>query len=457
MDLVIRGADVVLSTGPVRADIAIAAGRIERIEPGVRADHAQVIDARGLHVLPGAVDAHVHFNEPGRTEWEGWATGSRALAVGGTTTCVEMPFNAIPPSVTAGDLQLKRELASRQSHVDFGLWGGIVPGNRHELAELAAAGVIGFKAFMCETGLPEFGGCDDQTLHDAMVEAGRLGLPVLVHAEDRAITERLTDRARSRGGSSAPEFCATRPVAAEVVAVLRAIALAEQTGCALHVVHVSCGQAVAAIAEAQAAGVDVSCETCPHYLVFTDDDLERLGTIAKTTPPVRGEHDREALWAGLTDGSIPMVASDHSPCPPAMKAGDFFSAWGGIAGCQSLLELLLTEAYYGRGFDLPAIAELLAGFPSRRFGLAGKGAIAPGADADLVLVELDGARTLVRDELLDRHRQSPYVGRTLRGRVVRTVLRGRTIAAEGRVLAAPSGRMLRAGALAPDMERTCGE
>jgi allantoinase len=443
MDAVIHGGVVLLSDGPADRDIGIVGGRIASIGPDLSTEADEIIDARGLHVLPGGIDAHVHFNEPGRTQWEGWQTGSRALAAGGTTTCVEMPCNAIPPTVSGPNFALKLELASKLSHVDFALWGGIVPGNRAELSELAACGVAGFKAFMCATGLEEFPGCDDLTLYEAMVEAGRLGLPVLVHAENDAITAELAVRARAEGRTGARDFCASRPALAELEAVSRAIVLAEDAGCALHVVHVSSGRAVAAIAEARMRGVDVSCETCPHYLVLTEEDIERLGPIAKCSPPVRGAADRETLWDALRTGTIQMLASDHSPCPPEMKTGDFFDAWGGVAGCQSLLELLLSEGYHSRGVELRTIVGLVAGFPARRFQFRGKGSIELGADADFALVDLGAERVLAREELLDRHRQSPFVGRKLRGRVVRTVVRGLTVARDGHVSSPPCGRFVR--------------
>jgi allantoinase len=412
-DLLIRTAE---------RDIAIADGAIAAFEAGpARAE----IDARGLDVLPGVVDAHVHFNEPGRTDWEGWATGTRALAAGGATACVEMPLNAHPPTVDGAAFDAKVAAASAQALVDFALWGGLVPGDLDRLDELAERGVVGFKAFMCDSGIADFPAADEDTLAGGMERAARLRLPIAVHAEDPAS---LT----APGGTDWRAFVASRPVAAELRAIETAIALAEQTGCALHVVHVSSARGVALVADAARRGVDVTCETCPHYLTLTEDDLDALGTRAKCAPPLRTRSERDALWDSLRD--IAFIASDHSPCPPDMKEGDFTAAWGGIAGCQTLLALLLDSAR----LDLPAIAALTAANPARRLSLA-KGELRVGADADLVLVARDDVHA---PTLHDRHGLSPFASRPLRGRVVRTIVRGTTVFHDGQIVAEPLGRLL---------------
>jgi allantoinase len=284
---------------------------------------------------------------------------------------------------------------------------------------------------MSDSGIEDFPAVDDEALGAGMARAAALGLPVAVHAE------RPADLLPMRGGSWR-DWVASRPVAAEVAAIERALELAEEAGCALHVVHVSSGAGVAAVADARARGVDATCETCPHYLVLTAEDLERLGTLAKCAPPLRPAAERDALWAGLEAGRIDWVASDHSPSPPAMKAGDFAGAWGGIAGVQTLLALLL-EA--GR-LPLDAIAALTARGPAERLRLPGKGRLAPGYDADLVLVDPTAHDVLRSDDLHDRHRANPFTGRPLRGRVVRTIARGRTVFAAGRITAGAGGRLL---------------
>jgi allantoinase len=443
LDLAIRGGTVVAPDGVRRADVGVADGRIVAVGPELEDERArEEVDAAGLHVLPGAVDAHVHLNEPGRTAWEGFETGTRALAAGGTTTAVDMPLNAQPPTIDGPAFDAKRAAAERSALVDFALWGGLVPDNLDRLDELAARGVVGFKAFMAGSGVPEFPMADDLTLYEGMGAAARLRLPVAVHAESEPITTALAARARRAGRTGVREYLASRPAIAEVEAIGRALLLAQETGCALHVVHVSTGRGVALVAEARARGVDATCETCPHYLVLDEDDAERLGALAKCAPPLRPAAERDALWAAA--GDLAFVASDHSPAPPDVKAdaGDFFAVWGGISGAQSLLALLLDEGHHARGLALEEIARLSAGGAAARLRLRRKGRLARGADADLVLVDLDAATTIEREGLLYRHRHSPYVGRTVRGRIERTIVRGTTVFAGGRVVGPPAGRLV---------------
>jgi allantoinase len=451
LDLLIRGATVVREAGCERLDVGIADGRIVALGPELPGPASDEIAADGLHLLPGVVDGHVHFNEPGRSDWEGFATGTRALAAGGATAAIDMPLNAHPPTVTAAAFDAKRACLEQSAVVDVALWGGLVPGALEAMDELAERGVVGFKAFMCASGIDDFPRADDLTLYEGMGRAAALGLPVAVHAENDNITAALGQRARAAGRLGARDFLDSRPAIAELEAVNRAIALAQDTGCALHVVHVSTGRAVAAIAEARAGGVDVSCETAPHYLVLTDADAERLGTVAKCAPPLRPGPEADALWRALAEGKLPMVASDHSPAPWSMKAGaDWFAAWGGISGCQTMLALLLEEGHHARGLPLELIARATAGYVARRFRLRGKGQLEPGAHADIVLIDLGGQSSLSADELQYRHRHSPFLGRTLRGRVVRTISRGRTVFADGRFPAAPGGILL-----TPDTDKEC--
>jgi allantoinase len=470
-DLIIRNGTLVTAESVTTADIAIAEERIVAIGPEPAGTSTAEINATGLHIFPGLIDAHVHFNEPGRTEWEGFATGTRALAAGGATAFFDMPLNAHPPTLDAASFDQKLAAAQAATLVDFGLWGGLTPQNLDKLDELAERGVIGFKAFMSNSGIDDFQAADDQTLYDGMVRAARLGLIVAVHAENDQLTGALARRAVAEGRVSARDYLASRPVVAELEAIERAILFAEETGCALHVVHVSTGRGVALVAAARARGVDVSCETCPHYLALTEDDLEALGALAKCAPPLRPADEQAALWQRLLDGTLPMVASDHSPAPPEMKGlapaadrtgvqlnaptatkssssfvvgrSSFFEIWGGISGCQSTLQLLLAEGYARRGLPLATIAAVMSEFVARRFGLAPhKGRIAVGADADLALIELGHSFTLQAEDLFYRHRHSPYVGRALRGRVVRTLLRGTTVFRAGEVVSQPIGRLL---------------
>jgi allantoinase len=451
-DLIVRGGRVVLAGdgAPSVLDVGVVDGRIAALEPELAGTCTETIDAARLLVLPGAVDAHVHLNDPGRADWEGFATGTAALAAGGTTTAIDMPLNAIPPTVDGAAFAAKVAAARGVTRIDIALWGGLVPGDRDRMDELAAAGVVGFKAFMSASGVPEFAAADDLTLLEGMARAARLGLPVAVHAESEVLTSRLAARARAAGRTGIREYLASRPVIAEVEAIERAILFAEQTGCALHIVHVSSGRGVACVAEARARGVDVTCETCPHYLVLDAEDAERLGAVAKCAPPLRPAAVVDELWARVLGGDVDVVATDHSPSPVVLKetGADHFAAWGGIPGAQTLVALLYDSGVIARGMDIARLAALTAGAPAARFGLApAKGALAVGADADLLLLDPAREWLVQRDDLLDRHRLSPFVGRTLHGRVVRTLLRGTTIARDGRLVGEPAGRVLLRGSI----------
>jgi len=441
----VRNGTLVTATGISNADLGVADGRIVALEPDLAGTSKEEINAEGLHVFPGVIDAHVHFNEPGRTHWEGFATGTAALAAGGTTTFFDMPLNAHPPTLDAESFDLKLKAAQAASLVDFALWGGLVPGNLAQLDELAERGVIGFKAFMSKSGIDDFQSVDDLTLYEGMMRATKLGKIVAVHAESDQLTSELARRAIEQGRTGIRDYLTSRPVVAELEAIQRAILFAQETGCPLHIVHVSSGRGIVMVAEARARGIDVSCETCTHYLVLTEDDVEELGAVAKCAPPLRPQTEQDALWQQLFDGNIPIVTSDHSPAPADMKTSpDFFKVWGGISGCQSLLQLLLTEGYHRRQLPLPTIAAITAENIARRFGpLPGKGRLAIDADADLVLVDLSSSFTLQRSDLFYRHQQSPYAGRLLRGRIVRTLVRGNTIFREGKIISAPTGRLLK--------------
>jgi allantoinase len=440
-DLLVRGAALL---GGEVLDIAVSDGVVAQIGPELPAGGAEVIDARGLVALPGVVDAHVHLNDPGRSDWEGIATGTRALAAGGATTCVDMPLNCLPSTVDGASFDAKVRAAEGVAHVDIALWGGLVPGDVDRLDELAGRGVVGFKAFMSKTGTSEFQAADDLTLLEGMARAAQLGLPVAVHAESRAITSGLAARAAAAGRVGMRDYLASRPVVAELEAIGRALGFAAETGCALHVVHVSTGRGVALVARARADGIDVTCETCPHYLVLDEEDAVALGAIAKCAPPLRPASDVAALWAQVMAGRVDLVASDHSPSPPSLKEGaDMLTAWGGISGVQTTLALLWDAGVAGERLVAADLARLLGRGPAARFGLAPrKGLLEVGSDADLALVDPGGSWTVDRDSLHDRHGLSPVAGRTLRGRVVRTLLRGRTVAVDGVPVGAPSGRVL---------------
>jgi allantoinase len=423
-DLVIRNATPM----PV---VGISGGVFAGFEEGsTRAE----VDATGLLILPGVIDAHVHFNEPGRTDWEGWATGSSAAVAGGITLVGDMPLNSTPPVVSVEAFEAKRVAADASSVCDFALWGGLIPRHVDQLEALAAAGVMGFKAFMAHSGIDDFPKADLETLRAGMRRAATLGLPVAVHAEfDRPLP------LPSGTGTSVADYIASRPVDSECEAIAAAIDIAADAGCALHVVHVSSGRGLSLIVEARARGVDVTAETCPHYLLFTEADMERLGAVAKCAPPFRDAGEQASLLAHLHAGRIDTIGSDHSPSPWTLKTdANFFRVWGGIAGIQHLLPLLLDL-----GVDPALVARLTAEQVARRFRFARKGRLAVGYDADLVLVDPRDEYEVTAEALLYRHRLSPYVGRRLRARVRRTIRRGETVFHDGRVTAVRGGQLVR--------------
>ena len=442
-DLIVRNGMVVSERGTTQVDLAIEGGVFAEISHGIVGSAREELDLDGRYVLPGTIDPHVHFNEPGRGDWEGWETGSAALAAGGATACVEMPLNAHPPTLDAASFAEKVAIASRKSRVDFGLWGGLTPTNLKSLQELADCGVVGFKAFMSNSGMDDFFHVDDFTLFEGMQIAASLGLPVAVHAENDGITQGLARQAALLGRTRARDYLASRPIVAELEAIGRAITFAEETGCSLHVVHVSSGRGVALIAAAQERGVDVSCETCPHYLAFDDDDVERIGALAKCAPPLRDDATREDLWSTLLAGDVDMISSDHSPAPPEMKQGaDFFAIWGGIEGCQHLLPALITEGI-SRGLTMADIARLTSSNVARRFLLAEKGGIVVGKDADFSWGTTREPRPIPTGDVRYRHPESVWNGFAMGYGVEGTAVRGRVIFRDGQFTGEPHGRLLK--------------
>lgn len=447
LELIVRQAQIIRSEGITRADLGISDGQIVRFVPEIGEPARREIRAEGLHLFPGVIDVHVHFNEPGHTEWEGIASGSAALAAGGGTLFFDMPLNSIPCTLNAENLSRKLSAMRSASATDFALWGGLTPRNLEHLSELAEHGVVGFKAFMSNSGLPEFPHCDDATLYEGMKIAAGLELPVAVHAESDVLTTYFTQKLRSQGKTTWRDYLASRPVFTELEAIARALVLARETGCKLHIVHISSGSGVVLAAEAKARGVDVSLETCPHYLAFGEADLERLGAVGKCAPPLRGEAERDLLWNEVLRASVDIIGSDHSPSSPELKglpqapsargeAGggdDFFALWGGIAGVQSTLGVLLSEGWHRLGLPLEAIARMLADRPARRFGLEGKGRLEPGYDADFTLVDLRQSFTLRPEDLFYRHKLSPYLGKTFTGLVRWTFVRGQQVFGDGTI------------------------
>jgi allantoinase len=430
-ELSIRPADVLVEDGHVQA--------ILRPDPARAAEN--VLDASGLHILPGLVDAHVHFNEPGRTEWEGFVTGTTAAAAGGITTVCDMPLNCHPPTLDSRALAIKRSAIAGHAVVDYALWGGVVPESLEHIAELQRDGVVGIKGFLCDSGLAEFPHMDEFALVEAMQRTAALRPPLLLtlHAEDPAQTQLRARQVRAAGHRSALDWAASRPPSTEVEAVRSALEAARETGAKVHFVHLSTAPAARLVAAARAEGLDVSAETCPHYLLLDTHDLERLGGFGKCAPPLRDRADVDELWEALAEGALDWIASDHSPCPPEMKQlDDIWSAWGGLAGVQTLLPALLTEGVHARALSLPRLVSLTSGTPARRLGLyPRKGVLEPGSDADLALVDVEHEWTLTEADLHTRWPINPFVGHTFRGRVIATLVRGTEVWRAGRARVAP--------------------
>jgi allantoinase len=409
----------------------------------------EVVEAGDAVVLPGLVDPHVHMNDPGRADWEGFETATRAAASGGVTTLVDMPLNSLPPTTTVEALDAKREATRGRLWCDVAFWGGAVPGAEGELAALAAAGACGAKAFLADSGVPEFPRLEAPDLGTALEACGRLGVPLLVHAESQS----LLDRARPPEGADARSYAtwlAARPAAAEVEAVrllgrLLAELAARGVRARAHVVHLSAAQALSEVAAARRAGLPLSAETCPHYLCLEAEQVADGATLFKCAPPIREAANRDALWEALAKGVISLVASDHSPSPPALKLlerGDFLGAWGGIASLGLGLSLVWTEASR-RGHTLADLARWMSREPARLAGLEDqKGALEVGRDADFVLFDPGATWTVTPERLWTRHHVTPYGGRAVRGQVRACYLRGRRVYQDGRFDGAPAGACL---------------
>ena len=450
-DLTLRSRHVVTPTGVVDAVVRVAAGRIVAVGPASLAP-ADAIDIGARWLLPGLVDTHVHIDDPGHADWEGFETATRAAASGGITTLVDMPLNSIPVTTSLEALAAKRAAARGRCHVDVGFWGGVVPGNARDLEGLAAGGVLGFKCFMAPSGLPEFEHVGEADLAEAMPIIARLGLPLLAHAESPAVLDRAADAARGRDPRRHSTWLASRPPEAEVEAIELLIRLARATRCQVHVVHLAAEAALPLLRAARAAGLPITVETCPHYLSFHAGEVRDGATEFKCAPPLRERANREALWQALGAGDINLVASDHSPCPPALKrpeTGSFLDAWGGIASLELSLSAVWTTAR-GRGLTPADLARWMSAAPARLAGLAGrKGAIAAGADADLLVFDPDHEFVVDPSHLRQRHPLTPYAGRRLAGRIERVYLRGECVFDGERFAGAPAGLALRTVVDAP--------
>jgi allantoinase len=440
--LLIRSRRMVLPGGVTAAAAVVRDGLIDEIgDYDLRRDADRTVDLGDLPLLPGLVDSHVHVNEPGRTEWEGFASATRAALAGGVTTICDMPLNSSPVTTTVDALRAKAAAADGQCAVDVAFWGGAVPGNADAIGPLLDAGVVGFKCFLIDSGLPEFPPLSRDELRAAMTILAASGAAMIVHAEDPS-------QVSEPAGPSYDEFVASRPPVAERRAIETVISAAAFSCARAHIVHLAAGECAALISSAKAAGIELSAETCPHYLFFAAEEVQPGHTEFKCCPPVRYAVNREALWRALGDGAIDGVVSDHSPCPPALKGlstaeaadGDFRTAWGGISSLQLGLSVIWSVARR-RGFTLADVVRWMAAFPASLAGLPAKGRIAVGCDADLVAFDPDASWQVRGADLLHRHPVTPYEGRTLTGRVSRVWLGGTEVTPSD----PPRGRLLARG------------
>lgn len=394
-------------------------------------------------LLPGLVDSHVHINEPGRTEWEGFRTATRAAAAGGYTMVVDMPLNSVPATTNVAAVEAKRRAAQGKCRVDWGLWGGVVQDNRQDLASLARAGVVGFKCFLERPGIEEFTMVREQDLRAALPQVARTGLPLLVHAELPGPVDAATEQLRGEDWRRYATYLRSRPDEAELAAIELMLSLCREYRFRLHIVHLATGMPLDMLCAARSEGLPVSVETCPHYLHLEAETIADGATQCKCAPPIRGRRNRERLWQGLKEGVIDLVVTDHSPCPPAMKRleeGNFQNAWGGIASLSMALAVMWTEAQQ-RGFALADIARWMAEQPARLAGCgARKGRLEVGYDADFVVFDPETEFTVTEDRLHHRHPVSPYLGERLRGLVKRTYLRGKVVFQDGEFPGEAAGR-----------------
>jgi len=443
-DLVFRARRAIIDGRETSATVSIADGRIVAADPyGVELPEAfgarLVTLAVDEVLLPGLVDTHVHVNEPGRTDWEGFASATKAAAAGGVTTIIDMPLNSVPPTVTVEALETKRAVAVDQVHVDVGFWGGAIPGNVPDLRPMHEAGVFGFKCFLLHSGVEEFPHLSTLELHETLTEAATFDGLVIVHAED----PRAIDSAPPPRGPSYETFLESRPRAAEELAIASVIDAARATGAKTHILHLSDADALPLLATAQAEGLPISVETCPHYLTLEAEQIPDGATQFKCCPPIREHDNRDRLWAGLEAGTIRTIVSDHSPCTVELKAmdsGDFGEAWGGIAGLQLGLPAVWTEARE-RGHDLADVVRWMGEGPADQVGLGDRGRITVGATADLVVFAPDEEFVVDVAHLHHKNPVSAYAGRMLTGVVRQTWLHGAPVD----ITAAPRGALIRRG------------
>jgi len=445
-DLLIKQGQVVLDNKTAVLDIAISDEKIVAVDSNINADAKNIIDAKGMYVTPGIVDVHMHISEPGRTPWEGYLTGTQSMAVGGTTCFMEMPLNTLPATNDIPALNAKLEAAKKQCYVDYAPMGGLVPWNIDNIGQLADANVAAFKAFVatCGSDIPgDFKNVNDYELYRGMQEIAKTDLILIVHCENAAITDALGRQAKEQGKTKVSDYVATRPVFTEVEAVNRVLYFAEVTGCKVHIAHCSCHEAIEAVKAAQKRGVNASFESCPHYLLLATEDLDAIGNKAKCSPPIRNRIHQNKLWELLANDQIEMLASDHSPCTPDLKASsNAFEAWGGISGCQNSLDLMFAQILK-RGIEPHILMRALAKNPAKRFGFEYKGEIAQGKDADLVIIDSKQGYTITAQDLWYKNKFSAYENFKVDCRITHTFVRGNLVYKLGSgVLGMPQGKRI---------------
>lgn len=431
-DMVIKNGKVVLLNEVVEVEIGIQGGKIAAIGKDLPKTEV-VIDAEGMYVLPGVIDGHVHLCEPGRTNWEGFETGTKALASGGTTCYVDMPLNNLPATTDGETIKVKLASAQGKNYVDYALYGGLMPNNLDKLHELDEAGVAAYKCFVstCGFNIPgDFKNIDDYVLYKGMLELKKLNQTLSIHCENAVMCDRLAEEAINQGRNDMDAYMDSRPIFAEVEAVRRVLYFGKITGCRLHFVHLSCAEAVEEVVKARNEGMDVTVESCPHYLCLTREDCVELGGVAKCSPPVRDKYEVDKLWEQLKIGNIDILTSDHSPCPPDMKENDendMFKVWGGMSACQNILDIMFDEAVQKRNMNVCQLMKVLSTNPAKIFGLKDKGEIAIGKDADIVLLKPMSFYTLKAEDLQYKHKHSPYIGKEIGCQVMKTFVRGNVV------------------------------